>query len=150
MLCEEVSWQQTTARAAATPIRALVQEYFDAWQRGDEQEILSYYSDDVRLWLPIATLDGKSAVRDHFVRPFCAAFPGNVHEIQNLVYENGAVAVEWRFKAVQKGAFMQYPPSGRTTDVPGCSVYFMRDNIITGGNIYFNFATLLEQIGEAV
>jgi steroid delta-isomerase-like uncharacterized protein len=139
-----------TVRTVATPIRALVQEYFDAWERGDEQEILSYYADDVRLWLPIATLDGKPAVRDHFVRPFCAAFPGNVHEIQNLVYENGAVAVEWRFKAVHKGTFMQYPPSGRTTDVPGCSVYFVRDNIITGGNIYFNFATLVEQIGGAV
>jgi steroid delta-isomerase-like uncharacterized protein len=142
--------------------RAFIQEYFDAWQRGNEAErvrrrslrracrrLLAYYSPDVHVWLPVGEFHGREEVGNGFVRPFCSAFPGNVHEIQNLIYQDGVVAVEWRFKATHRGDFMQLPASGRSTDVPGCSVYFLGDRTITRGNIYVNFATLVEQIGAA-
>jgi steroid delta-isomerase-like uncharacterized protein len=129
--------------------RAFIQEYFDAWQRGNVAEILAYYSPGVHLWLPIGEFHGREEVGNGFVKPFCSAFPGNVHEIQNLVYQDGFVAVEWRFKGTHQGDFLQLPASGRSTDVPGCSVYFLGDRTITRGNIYVNFATLIEQIGAA-
>ena len=130
-----------------TSVRNLIQEYFDSWKGTDEHKILAWYSDDVRLRLPTGLLEGKTAVRDQFVRPFVAAFPGNVHEIQRLVYGDGVVAVEWRFKAEHRGEFQGIPASGRRTDVPGCSFYSLDDRVITAGNIYFNVPTLLEQIG---
>src|SRR5262245_51986402 len=61
-----------TAQAAPEEVRAFVQEYFDAWKGTDEDKILSYYSDDVVIHLPSGSLEGKAAVRDHFVRPFVA------------------------------------------------------------------------------
>src|SRR5436305_5350791 len=74
----------TVVQAAPEVVRAFLDEYFDAWEGTDEQKILAYYSDDVTIQLPTGTLEGKTAVRDNFVRPFIAGFPGNQHVIQNL------------------------------------------------------------------
>jgi steroid delta-isomerase-like uncharacterized protein len=130
-------------------VRSFIAEYFDAWKGTNENQILAYFSDDVILRLPTGTLDGKAAVRDNFVRPFIAAFPGNVHAIQNLAHGRGMVAVEWSFEAVHKGAFANTPASGRRVTVPGCSFYEydLSARVITAGRIYFDFDTLLRQIG---
>ena len=130
-------------------VRSFLAEYFDAWKGTNEDDILAYYSRDVVLQLPTGTLDGKVAVRDNFVRPFIAAFPGNVHAIQNLAHGRSLVAVEWSFEAVHKGAFANTPATGRQVKVPGCSFYEydLSARVITAGRIYFDLDTLLRQIG---
>ena len=139
-----------TAAVQATPesVHMFIQEYFDAWKGTDENRILAYYSDDVVIHLPTGTLEGKTAVRDNFVRPFIAAFPGNVHSIRNLAHTKNLVAVEWMFDAVHKGAFGKVEATGRNVSVPGCSFYEydLTSRRIPAGRIYFDFATLLRQI----
>lgn len=133
----------------ATDIRAYTQEYFDAWTEGDLEKILAYYSDDVvinLLGVP-ALLEGKVAVTKGFVVPFTKGFPGNVHNILNLVHEGNQVVVEWMFVAVHKGDFAGVPPTGRTVKLPGCSVYTVENGIITRGILYYNGPTLMEQLG---
>jgi steroid delta-isomerase-like uncharacterized protein len=141
--------QVAAAQAAPENVRAFIQEYFDAWKGTDEDKILAYYSDDVVIDLPTGTLEGKTAVRDDFVRPFIAAFPGNVHSIRNLANARNLVAVEWSFEAVHKGGFANIDATGKKVQVPGCSFY--EYDLITrkfpAGRIYFDFATLLRQIG---
>src|ERR1700730_13668716 len=136
-------------QAASDDVRAFIQEYFDAWKGTDEYKILAYYSDDVVLHLPTGALEGKTAVRDNFVRPFIGAFPGNVHSIRNLAHANNLVAVEWSFEAVHKGAFGKIEATGKQIRVPGCSFYEydLRTRKIPAGRIYFDFGTLLRQIG---
>jgi len=130
-------------------VRAFIQEYFDAWKGTDEEEVLAYYSDDVVISLPTGLLEGKVAVRDSFVRPFITGFPGNVHAIQNLAFAPNLVAVEWSFEAVHSGAFGDLAPTGNHVKVPGCSLYQhdLKNRIITGGRIYFDFGTLIQQLG---
>ena len=130
-------------------VRPFIEEYFDAWKGTDENAILSYFSDDVLLRLPTGTLEGKVSVRDSFVRPFITAFPGNVHTIVNLAHGRGLVAVEWSFDAIHKGIFGQTPATGRSINVLGCSFYEydLSIQMIRAGRIYFDFATLLRQIG---
>ena len=141
--------QNAAVQTAPGDIRAFVQEYFDAWKGTDEDKILAYYSDDVVLQLPTGTLEGKIAVRDNFVRPFIAAFPGNVHSIRNLAHAKNLVAVEWSFDAVHKGDFGKIVATGKKVQVPGCSFYEydLGSRKIPAGRIYFDFATLLGQIG---
>jgi steroid delta-isomerase-like uncharacterized protein len=141
--------QAPVAQAASDDVRAFVQEYFDAWKGTDEQQILAYYSEDVILDLPTGTLKGRTAVRDNFVRPFIAGFPGNVHSIRNLAHANNLVAVEWSFEAVHKGLFANVAATGKKVRVPGCSFYEydLATRKIPAGRIYFDFATLLHQIG---
>src|SRR3954453_22695719 len=144
--------QAAVTQAAPERIRALIEEYFDAWKGTDENKILAYYSDDVELHLPTGTLEGKAAVRDNFVRPFIAGFPGNVHAIQNLAHASNLVAVEWSFEAVHKGSFAKVEATGRVVRAPGCSFYEydLDARKIPAGRIYFDVATLLRQIGAGV
>jgi hypothetical protein len=134
--------QVATVQAPSEDVRTFIQEYFDAWKGTDEQKILTYYSYDVVINLPTGALEGKTAVRDNFVRPFIAAFPGNVHSILNLAHAKDLVAVEWSFEAVHEGSFA----------ILGCSFYKydLGTRKIPAGRIYFDFATLLRQIGAEV
>ena len=143
--------QAVERQASPDEVRAFIQEYFDAWKGTDEQHILSYYSDDVVLHLPTGTLEGKASVRDNFVRPFIAGFPGNVHAIRNLAHAKNLVAVEWSFEAVHKGPFANVEATGKQVQVPGCSFYEynLGTKTIPAGRIYFDLATLLRQIGAA-
>jgi steroid delta-isomerase-like uncharacterized protein len=144
--------QNAAVQTAPGDIRAFVQEYFDAWKGTDEHKILAYYSDDVVIHLPTGTLQGKMAVRDNFVRPFIAAFPGNVHSIRNLAHTKNLVAVEWSFDAEHKGTFANIEATGKKVQVPGCSFYEydLATRKIPAGRIYFDFATLMRQIGAGV
>ncbi len=146
---EGASVQVAAAQAAPESVRAFIQEYFDAWKGTDEDKILAYYSDNVVIHLPTGTLEGKAAVRDSFVRPFIIAFPGNVHSIRNLAHAKNLVAVEWSFDAVHKGDFGKIVATGKKVQVPGCSFYEydLGSRKIPAGRIYFDFATLLRQIG---
>jgi steroid delta-isomerase-like uncharacterized protein len=141
--------QAAAIQPAPEDVRAFIQEYFDAWKGTDEHKILNYYSDDVVIQLPTGTLEGKAAVRDNFVQPFIAAFPGNVHSIRNLAHAKNLVAVEWSFDAVHNGPFANIEATGKKVQVPGCSFYEydLRNRRIPAGRIYFDFATLLRQIG---
>ena len=141
--------QATAFQAAPDDVRAFIQEYFDAWKGTDEQKIPGYYSNDVVLHLPTGTLNGKSAVRDNFVRPFISGFPGNVHAIQNLAHARNLVAVEWSFEATHAGSFANVAATHKRVRVPGCSFYEydLATRIIPAGRIYFDFATLMRQIG---
>lgn len=143
--------QATVTQAAPEDVRVFLQEYFDAWKGTDEDKILAYYSDDVVIHLPTGTLEGKPAVRDNFVRPFIAAFPGNVHAIRNLAHAKNLVAVEWSFEAVHTGPFANVEATGKQVQVPGCSFYEydLGTRTIPAGRIYFDLSTLLRQIGAA-
>ncbi len=130
-------------------IREFMQQYFDVWEEGITEKILSYYPDDVVINLlgGPALLEGKAAVAENFVLPFTKGFPGNVHNILNLVHQGNQVVIEWMFTAVHKGEFGGIPATGRTVNVPGCSVYTVEGRQITRGNIYFNNPTLMQQLG---
>jgi steroid delta-isomerase-like uncharacterized protein len=130
-------------------VRDFLQAYFDAWKGTDLDRILAYYSDDVMIQLPTGTLNGKPAVREHFVQPFVGGFPGNVHAMQRLALAPNLVAVEWEFQAVHAGQFLGIPATGRRVNVPGCSFYQydLDQQLITGGHLYFDVGTLMRQLG---
>ena len=140
--------QGTAVQPSPNVVRAFVQEYFDAWKGTDENRILAYYSDNVVIHIPTGTLTGKAAVRENFVRPFLAGFPGNVHAIRNLAHAPNLVAVEWSFEAVHTGQFGNVAATHKHVQVPGCSFYEydLSARTITAGRIYFDFATLIRQI----
>ena len=140
--------QAVAIQTAPEDVRAFIQEYFDAWKGVDEHKILAYYSDDVVLHLPTGTLEGKAAVRDNFVRPFIAGFPGNVHSIRNLAHTKNLVAVEWSVEALHKGPFANVEATGKQVQVPGCSFYEydLGTRTIPAGRIYCDLGALLRQI----
>ena len=77
--------------ASDTDVRAFIDEYFKAWEGTDENRILSYYAETVSLEIPGALINGKAALRDQFVRPFVAGFPGNRHIVKNMIFGKNVV-----------------------------------------------------------
>jgi len=138
------------AIASVDDIRIFIDEYFKAWEGTDENVILSYYSDSVTLEIPGSIIDGKIALRDQFVRPFIAGFPGNRHMVKNMIFGTDVVVVEWSFEAAHKGPFVGTAATGTAVKLPGCGVYQFdpEKRQITAARIYFDVTTLLKQISS--
>ncbi|HTS64483.1 MAG TPA: ester cyclase [Candidatus Acidoferrales bacterium] len=139
----------STAIGTVVDVESFISEYFGVWQGTDEDRIMSYYAENVVIQIPNSRMEGKTAVREQFVRPFIVGFPGNRHIAQNMIFGQGVVVVEWSFEAEHKGTFGGLPATGAHVQVPGCSVYEYDSakRQITAGRIYFDVGTLLKQIG---
>ena len=140
----------SAALTSASNIRAFIDEYFLAWQGTDEDRILSYYGETVSLEIPGMVLNGKEDLRDQFVRPFIAGFPGNRHIVKSMVHGQDVVTVEWSFEADHSGPFAGRAATGLAVKLPGCGVYEFDpvNRKITSARIYFDVATLLKQISS--
>ncbi len=140
----------SAALASVSDIRDFIDEYFKAWQGIDEDRILSYYAETVSLEIPGMLMNGKAALRDQFVRPFIAGFPGNRHVVKNMVFGKDVVVVEWSFEADHSGPFTGRAATGSAVKVPGCGVYEFDpvNRKITAARIYFDVTTLLKQISS--
>jgi steroid delta-isomerase-like uncharacterized protein len=141
----------SVALASVNEVGAFINEYFGVWQGTDEDRIMSYYAENVAIQIPGSLMEGKTAVREQFVRPFIIGFPGNRHIAKNMIFGQGVVVVEWSFEAEHKGPFAGRPATDAHVQVPGCSVYEYDSakRQITAGRIYFDVGTLLKQIGAA-
>ena len=140
----------TNPIASDGDVRAFIEEYFEAWSGTDEAFILSYYSETISLEIHGNIINGKAALRDQFVRPFVAGFPGNHHVVKNMIFGKDVVVVEWSFEAVHKGTFAGTAATGSAVKLPGCGVYQL-DPIkrqVTAARIYFDVTTLLKQISS--
>ena len=140
----------STAIASDSDVRAFMEEYFEAWSGTDEDLILSYYSEAISLEIPGTIINGKVALRDQFVRPFVAGFPGNRHVVKNMIFGKDVVVVEWSFEAAHKGPFVGTAATGTAVKLPGCGVYQF-DPVkrqVTAARIYFDVTTLLKQISS--
>src|SRR5262249_39465116 len=140
----------SNAIASDSDVREFIEEYFEAWSGTDEALILSYYSETVSLEIPGTIIRGKADLRDQFVRPFVAGFPGNRHVVKDMIFGKDVVVVEWSFEASHKGPFVGTAATGSAVKLPGCGVYHF-DPIkrqVTAARIYFDVTTLLKQISS--
>jgi predicted ester cyclase len=140
----------STPIASDSDVRAFIEEYFEAWSGTNEDLILSYYSETISLEIPGTIINGKAALRDQFVRPFVAGFPGNHHVVKKMIFGKDVVAVEWSFEAAHKGPFVGTAATGAAVKLPGCGVYQF-DPVkrqVTAARIYFDVTTLLKQISS--
>src|SRR5262245_65519159 len=84
---------------------------------------MSYAAENVTVQIPGTWMQGKSALREQFVRPFILGFPGNRHFVRNWIFGRGVVVVEWTFAAEHRGPFAGRAPTEAHIEVPGCGVY---------------------------
>jgi PAS domain S-box-containing protein len=138
----------STALESVADIESFIIEYYAAWGGTDEDRIMSYYADNVTVQIPGSVMQGKSAVREQFVRPFITGFPGNRHFVKNIVFGRNVAVVEFTFKAEHKGPFAGTAATDARIELPGCGVYGYdpASRQITSARIYFDVGTLLKQI----
>ena len=138
----------STALASSVDVESFVYDYFDAWGGTDEDRIMSYFAENVTVQIPGTLMQGKSALREHFVRPFITAFPGNRHVVKNWIFGRDVVVVEWTFEARHLGPFAGRPATEAVVQAPGCGVYEYDSakRQITAARIYFDVGMILKQI----
>jgi len=137
-----------TASQADADVESLINEYYAAWQGTDEDRIMAYYSEDVTVQIPGSLLQGRTAVRDQFVRPYITGFPRNRHLVKHMVFGRDEVTVEFTFDAQHTGPFAGHAATDAHVQVAGCGVYQydLASRQITTARIYFDVATLLKQL----
>src|SRR6516164_244206 len=152
VLCtaKEVAMAASTALRSIVDIESFMVEYYSAWGGTDEDRIMSYYADNVTVQIPGSLIQGKSAVREQFVRPFITAFPGNRHFVKNIIFGRDVAVIEFTFKAEHKGPFAGRAATDARIELPGCGVYEYDSarRQIAAARIYFDVGTLLKQIIE--
>jgi PAS domain S-box-containing protein len=114
----------------------------------DEDRIMSYYAENVTVQIPGCLMQGKSALREQFVRPFIAGFPGNRHVVKNIVFGRDVAVVEFTFEAEHTGPFAGRAATDARVELPGCGIYEYDSakRQITAARIYFDLGTLLKQL----
>ncbi|MBV8051425.1 MAG: nuclear transport factor 2 family protein [Acidobacteriaceae bacterium] len=124
-----------TANSEVTPLRQFFAEYFEAWESGIPERVLKYFSDDVVIDLTgqLVSLAGKDMVAKHWIEPTLKSFPRNRHSITKYLESGERVIIDWQFTAV-------HARSGKEHQVPGRSVYFVKDNLIRQGEVFFETA----------
>ena len=107
---------------------------------------MSYYAENVTVQIPGTLMQGRSAVREQFVRPFIAGFPGNRHIVKNWIFGRDVVVVEWTFEAEHKGPFADCAATDARVELPGCGVYEYDSakRQITAARIYFDVGNVAE------
>ena len=139
-----------TALRSVLDIESFMIEYYAAWGGTDEDRIMSYYAENVTVQIPGSLMQGKSAVREQFVRPFITGFPGNRHFVKNMSFGRDVVVVEFTFQAEHKGLFAGRAATDARIELPGCGVYEYDSakRHITAERIYFDMGMLLKQITD--
>lgn len=66
------------------------------------------------------------------VRLSRAPFPDQRFEIQELFEDGDAVVVTWLWTATHQGPLPGFPPTGKTIHMSGATVYYCRDDRVTG------------------
>ena len=129
-------------------IESFMVEYYEAWGGTDEDRIMSYYADNITIQIPGSLMQGQSAVREQFVRPFITAFAGNRHFVKTIVFEREVAVIEFIFKAEHKAPFAGHAATDANIELPGCGVYQFDSarRQISSARIYFDVGTLLKQI----
>ncbi|HET8947015.1 MAG TPA: PAS domain S-box protein [Candidatus Polarisedimenticolia bacterium] len=131
-------------------VESFMAEYYAAWGGTDEARILSYYTEDVTVQIPGRLMQGTSAVLEQFVRPFITGFPGNRHDVRNMIFGRNVVTVEFVFAATHSGPFAGRAATEASIQLPGCGVYEYDPAArrITAARVYFDVGTLLKQLLE--
>jgi PAS domain S-box-containing protein len=148
MKANPLSTVDTPPLGSDADVESFMIEYYGAWQGIDEDRIMSYYAENVTVQIPGTLMQGQSAVREQFVRPFITGFPGNRHIVKSMTFGQNVVVVEFSFNAQHKGPFAGRAATDAQVEVLGTGVYEYdaATRQITAARIYFDVGTLLKQL----
>jgi len=74
-------------------------------------------------------------------------FPDFTAHVPSLTRAENGVVVEGRFTGTHKLEWSGIPPTGRSVDVPFCAIFVFEEERLLSERLYFDFATLLRQLG---
>ena len=122
---------------AKSPLE-IVNAFCAAWERGDIEELMSYFADDAIYHnVPVAPIQGKAAIRQGFL-----AFASLMDGIKLIMVRTAATG-----PVVFNERIDRFTWKGNTLDLPVAGVFEVHDGKITLHRDYFNYPTWLDATG---
>jgi steroid delta-isomerase-like uncharacterized protein len=128
---------------------AVMREHVEAENRHDPAGVARTFARpryDVPAMGPIGQAEGATAV-EALLGGLFEAFPDWHAEAGPYHHADNAVFVEVGMTGTQRGAFAGIPPTGRRMDVRVACIFEFEGDRLVGENVYFDFATVLQQLG---
>ena len=130
-------------------MRRLFERHREAELARDYDGILDTFVEDC--FLDTKPLDlrseGRDAVRRTYEEGYFAAFPDLAPEDVGEAFGDDVMVVWGFLRGTSGGEWMGVAPTDRSFVVPFANVTPFRDGLMEGETIYFDLATLCEQVG---
>ncbi len=127
----------------------LVHEMFSSIDRDDRDHVRSLIDTDCEFIAP--GLVGKREEGLAFMAAFLDAFPGIQHRVASVVESGDRVSTELEITGVHTapliGAGGAIPPTGKGITLLASNTWVVRDGIIRSYHVYFDTASLMQQLG---
>ena len=91
--------------------------------------------------------DGDDEVMAYYLTTR-TAFPDQRHDNVRTHFAEDAVITEFDLLGTNLGEFYGLPPTGKSFRVPVCAIFFFEGDKIVNERIYFDSASLVNQIGH--
>lgn len=75
------------------------------------------------------------------------SFPDMNFEIQSAITEENHVAITWILRGTNLGMIGEYPPTKKTIETNGLTIYHFKDHLICGHTQVFDRRTVMQQLG---
>jgi steroid delta-isomerase-like uncharacterized protein len=132
-------------------LRAMIDDYNDAWNRHDVDAIVALHAPDMVFENHTAGERAEGdAVRRHIAGIF-ASWPDLAFETRRLYVADDLVVQEWTASAthdheLRRGDLVS-PASGRRIEWAGCDVIPCADGLIKRKDVYSDSVGILRQVG---
>jgi hypothetical protein len=131
-----------------TNINPLIDKYVGAWNTGNLEELDAITSAkfELRMTPDFEPKIGRNLLKEEIANTR-KGFPDfNIKEDKRLFVGDSAVVIHWTLTGTNTGNSTM-PPTGNKVNVPGFSVIFFADNLITGEWIAFSDLMWVSQLG---
>ena len=121
-----------------------MRQAFGAWNSHDPDKVVSFYTDDI-VYEDVAygvVNHGRSELHK-FASGFFEAVPDLKLEVISTSLYKGHGAVEWVLSGTDKGLYK----TGKKFSVRGASVFEMRGGKCSANKDFYDFATIMRQLG---
>ena len=135
----------------AENINPLIDKYVNAWNTGNLQELDAITSEkfELRMTPDFEPKTGRKLLKEEIVNTR-KGFPDlHIKEDKKLFVGDSAVVVHRILTGTNTGKSTM-PPTGNKVNVPGFSVIFFADNMITGEWIAFSDLMWVNQLGFTI
>ena len=125
----------------------IARDYLESWNRRD-------WNRWRELFHPKYSYTGSDGVRTEgpeagmaVGQMFATAFPDGKIEIKGIHVAGDTATVEFVGRGTHKGDLMGIAPTGKTMEIPVCTILDIKDGKITAEREYMDMAHIMQQLG---
>jgi steroid delta-isomerase-like uncharacterized protein len=130
----------------------IVRQQIDALNHHDVPAADRYYAETFRGWAIGAPGELDKRGNSAYFRRFVDAFPDLHFDIKDILAQGDKVAVSWVAHGTHTAPLTNpgsgpIPATNQKVDVPGCTFYELRNNMIVRQDLLWDQVTLMSQLG---